>query len=213
MSTPTAVGVGPRMISLGFDPEPWPAGTHVCMIFDDDAERRSVIAKYIPSGFDGNEVVSYFTDTLSPEEVAGASKVGLPEELDGRQYRILAADRGYCPDGSFNVDRLLESRAQRYRRVIQAGYLGTRVTAEMSWARSGIPGADRLAEHKARLNIALRTVPGTGICQYDARPFDGATLHDGVRVHPMMIVHGQVLRNPYDVEPEVFLARKAARSR
>jgi len=29
----------------------------------------------------------------------------------------------------------------------------------------------------------------------------------------MMSVHGQVLRNPYYVEPEVFLAKKAAISR
>ena len=44
-------------------------------------------------------------------------------------------------------------------------------------------------------------------CQYDARRFDGATLFDVLNVHPMMIIRGQVVRNPYYVEPEHFLER------
>jgi MEDS: MEthanogen/methylotroph, DcmR Sensory domain len=46
----------------------------------------------------------------------------------------------------------------------------------MSWARKGIPGSDDLVEYEARLNIEFRAVPTTGLCQYDARIFDGETL-------------------------------------
>ena len=61
-------------------------------------------------------------------------------------------------------------------------------------------------EYEARINLLVREVPSTIICQYDARLFDGATLYGILSVHPMMIVHGQVVRNPYYIEPEVFLA-------
>lgn len=84
MSAQTAATSGsPRMISLGFDTEPWPAGTHMCMIFNDDAERRSVIAKFMQSGLDAHEVVSYFVDTLTPEELKkslGEAGVIIPDE-------------------------------------------------------------------------------------------------------------------------------------
>jgi MEDS: MEthanogen/methylotroph, DcmR Sensory domain len=212
-----AASESPRMISLGFDPGHWPAGTHMCMIFNDDAERRSVIAKFLQSGLDAHEVVSYFVDTLTPEELKkslGEEGVAFPDELDGGQFRVLPAEAAYCPDGTFNVESMLGKRQENYQRIIRQGYVGARVTGEMSWVRKGLPGSAALIEYEARLNTAeVRAVPTTGLCQYDARIFDGATLYDILSVHPMMIVHGQVLRNPYYVTPEVFLAKKAASSR
>jgi hypothetical protein len=183
------------------------------MIYNDDEERRSVIAKFMQSGLDAHEAVSYFVDTLTPEELKkslGEAGVTIPDERDGPQFRVLPAAEAYCPDGTFNVDRTLGVRPENYQRIIQEGYVGARLTAEMSWARKGLPGSDDLVEYEARLNIELRAVPTTGLCQYDARIFDGETLYNILRVHPMMIVHGQVLRNPYYVEPEVFLAKKAS---
>jgi len=61
--------------------------------------------------------------------------------------------------------------------------------------------------------VLVHTVPITVVRQYDAQRFDGAKLYDILSVHPMMIVHGQVVRNPYYVEAEVFLAKLAARPR
>jgi len=48
------------MISLGFDADLYPAGTHMCRIFNDDEERRRVMAKFIQSGIDENELLRYF---------------------------------------------------------------------------------------------------------------------------------------------------------
>jgi len=214
MNSQTESGGGQRMISLGFDDEPWPAGTHMCMIFDDEAERRMVIAKFLQSGLDANEQVSYFVDTSSPEELRrslGEDGMSLPDEGDGGQFRIVPADEAYCPGGTFDVDLLMGKRLARYQQILSDGYVGARVTGEMSWSRRGLPGSERVVEYEVRLNTSeARKVPTTGLCQYDARLFDGKALHDILSVHPMMIVHGQVLRNPFYVEPEEFLAKLAA---
>jgi len=87
------------------------------------------------------------------------------------------------------------------------------VTGEMSWSLKDYPGSRDLLEYEARINLLVRDVPTTAVCQYDARLFDGATLYGILSVHPMMIVHGRVVRNPYYLEPEVFLARAQRRSR
>lgn len=215
MSPQPVSSQSPRMVSLGFDPEPWPAGTHMCMIFDDDEERREIIAKYLQSGFEGDEMVRYFVDTQSPDELKKSLRDdgGIsPDRLDGRQCAILDAGATYCPDGTFEIDRMLGVVAERYHQSIQEGYVGARGTAEMTWSTRGRPGSENLVEYEARGNILVREAPTTLVCQYDARVFDGATLYGILCVHPAMIVHGQVLRNPYYVEPEVFLAKKAARS-
>jgi hypothetical protein len=202
------------MISLGFDAEPYPMGTHMCFIFNDEGERRWVMSKYIQSGLDDNEQVGYFVDTMSPEDLKRWMRelgVSLPDELDGRQYSVAEAAETYCPDGTFKVDRMIDTIGQAHYRSIREGYAGARLAGEMTWAKRGNPGSENLAEYECRINVLVRTVPTTALCQYDAQRFDGATLYDILSVHPMMIVHGQVVRNPYYIEPEVFLADITAR--
>jgi hypothetical protein len=53
-------------------------------------------------------------------------------------------------------------------------------------------------------------VPLTVMCQYDARKFDGSTIYDVINVHPIMIVRGHILRNPFYVPPDQFIASKDA---
>jgi len=205
MSTLEARGESRPMISLGFDEEPYPRGTHMCFIFNDEDERRWVMSKCIQSGLDANEQVGYYVDTMSPDGLKKWMRdqgVTLPDELDGRQYSVVDADQAYCPDGTFNVDRMIETVREAHYRSLREGYAGARIAGEMSWVKRGHPGSENLVEYECRINVLMRTVPTTAVCQYDAQRFDGATLYDILSVHPMMIVHGQVVRNPYYVEAE-----------
>jgi hypothetical protein len=180
-------------------------GTHMCLIYDDDNERRRLIAKYLDAGLREGEKVSYFADTMSAAEVrdwlAGMG-VEIPQ---GGQLTVANAEKTYCPNGKFVPDEMLDELRALYQGSLDEGYPGTRISGEMSWALCGIPGSDRLVEYEALVNDVLVTRPITAICQYDARRFSGAMIYDVLKVHPMMIVHGQVARNPYFVRPEEFL--------
>ena len=192
-----------RMTTLGFDARPYPAGIHMCFIFDDEEERRRVLAKYIQSGLQEHEQVAYFVDTMSPDELKQHLRqlgVEIPEDAVDRQCLISTAENTYCPDGTFKVERMLETLEHAYTHCCTDGFDGLRVTGEMNWALRDYPGTDRLIEYESRVNQVLRKVPVTAICQYDARLFDGATLYNLLKVHPMMIVHGQAVRNPYYVD-------------
>ena len=87
----------------------------------------------------------------------------------------------------------------------QAGYDGARVSGEMSWALRDIPGHERLLEYEAKVTGVLAECEVTAICQYDAAAWDGATLLHVLRVHPMMVVRGQVVENPFFMQPEDYL--------
>jgi hypothetical protein len=91
-------------------------------------------------------------------------------------------------------------------RSVAHDYPAVRATGETSWAVRGIPGSDRLLEYEARLNDALETVPVTAVCQYDVNLFDGATILDILKVHPIMISRGQLVRNPFYIRPDEFLS-------
>ena len=199
-----------RLISMGFTTEVFPAGTHMCYIYNDEQERRQVISKFIESGLQGREKVGYFADTMPPDEMRALLSelgIGLPPKVDERQFSIACALDTYCPDGMFIPERMLQNLRSMYKISIEDGYAGARASGEMSWALKEVPGSDRLIEYESLINTVVREYPTTAVCQYDARRFDGATLFDVLNVHPMMIVRGQVVRNPYYNLPEHFLTK------
>lgn len=197
-----------HLVSLGFTAEQFPAGTHMCYIYNDDQERQKLVSKFVASGLQGHEKVGYFVDLLSPQEMREhflELGVKLPLEMDEREFSVTRALDVYCPDGRFVPERMLQKLRDMHSISLSEGYTGARASGEMSWVLRGQPGSDRLIEYESLINTVVRDYPTTVICQYDARRFDGATLFDILNVHPMMIVRGQVVRNPYYVEPEIFL--------
>ena len=205
-----------RLVSMGFTDEQFPAATHMCYIYKNDQERMELVSKYLASGLQSGEKLGYFVDLISPEEMREelrALGLNLPDEMDERDFTIKPALEVYCPDGRFVPEYMLGKLRTTYETSINEGYLGARLSGEMSWAlRDGVYGAERLMEYEALVNNVLVDYPLTAICQYDARRFDGSMLFDVLNVHPMMIIRGQVVRNPYYVPPEIFLAKQVSGS-
>ena len=93
------------------------------------------------------------------------------------------------------------------------GYAGARGTGEMTWSLRGARyDLDDLMDYEALLNDALREYPFTACCQYDLRRFDGRAIIDLLSVHPFTLVRGQLVANPYYIEPSVFLGRTRNRT-
>jgi hypothetical protein len=65
-----------------------------------------------------------------------------------------------------------------------------------------MPGSERWLEYEALLNTLPTSFPRLGMCQYDARRFDGAALFKVLQVHPYMIAHGQIVWNPCYASPK-----------
>jgi len=202
-----------HLVSLGFTPEEFPAGTHMCYIYNDDKEKNSIISKFIESAVANNEQMHYFRygpkgETL--EEARRSLGTQLPEDGASGRFKISRALDAYCPDGVFVPERTIKQISEAYLSSIKNGYAGARFTSEMMWSLEKAPGSERLVEYEAYVSQVVAQYPLTAICQYDARQFDGATLFDVLAVHPAMIVHGQVVRNPYYIPPEKFLASRRA---
>jgi hypothetical protein len=202
-----------RHICLGFSGELYPEGTHICYLYNDDEERRQVLPDFIRYGLESLESVDYAADVTSRDQLLQVmSDLGVPAQdgVTDDRFHIATALETYCPDGQFKPDEMIERLRQIYLRHHAAGCAGSRATGEMSWAVRGIPGSERLVEYESRINTLVRDVPLTVMCQYDVRRFDGATIYDIINVHPIMIVRGHILRNPFYVPPEQVMEIKNA---
>jgi hypothetical protein len=195
-------------MDLGFTTERIPDCYHLCLIYDSEQQRREIVSKYLAAGLRRGELVRYFTDTTSPEEVrAWLSETGIElqkAEEDG-YFGIVKAENAYCPSGRFVPREVIENTLSRYAMAKKAGYRGSRACGEMTWVLRGIPGSEHFLEYEVRLNMITETFPYIGMCQYDARLFDGAMLFKVLQVHPYMVAQGQIVRNPFYIKPEEFL--------
>jgi hypothetical protein len=182
------------------------------MIYESEEQRRKIVSEYIAAGIRQGELVRYFTDKTTSETVHSwllELGVELSEAEKDGTFAMAKAENAYCPDGYFDPKKMIDGSIQRYDRAKKAGYKGSRACGEMSWALHNIPGSDRLMEYEVLLNTVTDSFPHTGMCQYDARLFDGATLFKVLQVHPYIIAQGQIVRNPYYIKPEDFKAVKS----
>ncbi len=192
------------MPSMGFTEEHLPGATHVCLIFENEDQRRRTVSEFLAAGVRQKEMVRYFADATSPETVRAwlvekGVEVAAAEESGA--FAISNAVSAYCPGGSFEPKVPIAGAMQRYIVAERDGFTGVRTSGEMSWVLKGNRGSERFLEYEALLNTISIDFSHTGMCQYDARLFDGATLFNVLQVHPFMVAQGQVVRNPYYAKP------------
>ena len=199
------------MVSLGFTEEKVPAGTHMCLVFNNEQERIQSLLKYLLLGLQTKERVACFSNNITEKELRdyfSENGISYDERLSNKALMLSGTSEVYFVDGVFDPDRMLHTLMQYHKDSKAMGFPASRVIGEMMSEVEHTPGGERLLEYESRVTILLREHPITTICQYDANTFSGATIMEVLKVHPKIIVNGVVINNPFFVEPEEYLAQK-----
>jgi len=187
-------------INLGFTEQEIHAGTHICFIYNNEAERRDITVKFLASAFHDNEKVVFFADKWNTTELKQQlSEEGVDVALAEESGELTISDvsAAYFPNGSFSAEEMWQRLSSAYDDSIESGYKGWRGAGEMTWALRDVAGSDQLIKYESGLNNEMKTRPYTVFCQYDANLFSGAMLLEVLRVHPYMIAKGKVVDNPH----------------
>jgi len=203
-----------KEIKLGFTKESYPDMNHICLIYDNEEHRKKIVSEYLAAGIREGEFVRCFSQTIPREKIftwLRELEIKLPNSENKDNFNVIEADKAYCPNGHFDPEKTIERAIERYKIAEKEGYSGSRVCGEMSWVLKNIPGSERFLEYEVLLNKVDHPFRRIGMCQYDARLFDGATLLNVLRVHPYIIAQGQIVRNPFYLRPEEFHTEKNTR--
>jgi hypothetical protein len=205
---------GQRFVSLGLSDEKVPEGHHIVFIYSDDDEKKRTMAKFLQEGLLANEKVLYLVNDIAPDDMrTELCALGVDATASQSAFDMMEAHYKQCPGGYFAPDYMLNVVGEYYRGALREGFAGARGAGEMSWAlEEGRTTMPELLGYEARLNDILLEHPLTTVCQYDARRFSGQVIMDLLSVHPMAIVKGQLVKNPYFVAPAKFLQELEARA-
>lgn len=200
-----------NMIDLGFAEAQLPAGTHICQIYNDDDERNDSLLRFLQKGLELQERAACFSDEVGEElvdEFLKGHDISLKEMREKQAFSLEKTSEVYYKNDQFDPERMLGLLTEFYQTAQELGFSGARVIGEMTPEIGHISGGERLLEYESMVSILLRDHPITTICQYNAHNFDGATIMDVLKVHPMMVVRGAVVHNPFFIHPEEFLSHK-----
>ena len=200
-----------RRIPLGFTDEAIPEGTHFCYLYTDEAERDRVMGDFLASGLEAHEkVICSVEDEASDPMVKRLRALDVPEGA----FNVVSCEGAYYPGGRFKPQETLDLIQAFYRHAVdQEGFAGARGTGPMTWSLDG----DRtdlptVLEYEARVNGLCEAHPYTACCQYDARKCSGQMIMDILSVHPAVIVHGQLVKNPFYTAPDALLQERKGKA-
>ena len=186
-----------------------PEGSHICWIFDDQEEPATLLPKFFKGGLDDNEMIWWFLGQIGAdayESELDKMGVNVPACKHSKQLKFSPMLDDVWDDDKLIPERVVDRWRGVHEQAIASGYRRVRGGGDMGWlAKYGKETIQRVLEFESRFNSLTTTHPITAICLYNTNLFDGGTILDALRTHPMTLVRGQVMKNPYYMEPEEFL--------
>ncbi|TDC58087.1 STAS domain-containing protein [Actinomadura sp. KC345] len=183
-------------------------GDHLALIFDDDGERRSIMAAYARDGVRAGQKVIYISDAVPAREVLGwllaagedagsgtdDELVDLTDAMNAGHFVVRTAEETFLASGRFDPSASIELMATEIDLALVQGYQGVRIAGEARFSLRRWPGTEQFGDFERMLDEVFMTtdLKAMAICQFDRRWFDDVRLAE-VEVGHM----GRVRANDY----------------
>jgi PAS domain S-box-containing protein len=188
-------------------------GDHLCLIYDTEEERKTILTSYILQGLERNEKVFYVTDAIDISDILRYLKesvLNAETYLKRNQLSIIPSSEFYLPDGVFNPETIIKTLRLETDKAIAEGYSALRATGETNWVLKKPQGWERLVEYETKLNNFFPGSKTIALCQYDRRKFDAGILLDILTAHPTVIAGTETLNNIYYMPPDELYSKQAS---
>ena len=186
-------------------------GDHICAFYRGAAERDALLLPYLREGLRAGDKCICVVDATDPDKVllSLGGEVDIRTSVARRQVEVLSSRDAYLVGGGFSTSRMLDFWERAVGAAIgEEGFGFSRAVGEMTWALRDVPGVEELVGYESELNRFLVRYPQVILCLYDLERFSGDLLVDVLKTHPKILVGGNVLENPYYLQPDEFLATR-----
>jgi hypothetical protein len=177
---------------------------HVCAFFDSHEEAYRALIPYFRDGLThGDRVLTVVDEATLPEHRASLLDAGIPTNANGDGVSIATSEETYVAGGRFDMERMVSFVEEHLVLAAREGRC-VRTAGWMDWLERDVPGSERVMEYEARMNELTPTFDCTFLCVYNLRSLTGKMVADIMATHPYVILRGQIRKNPFYVEPEVY---------
>lgn len=197
-------------VRFGTEDTQIPIGSHICSLYRTEEERNNIAIPFVREGIRDGASCRYVVDDQTAEHLrrslaeTGVNVTAL--EASG-QLKILTAADTYLRKDAFNYHEMI-AFWETVTADVRASHLPyARCTGETTFLRQNAPGLEHFLEYEAELNNYVPHVPLVVLCQYNITKFSGDLIVGVLQTHPYAVMGGVLIRNPYYIPPEQFLAQ------
>jgi hypothetical protein len=195
-------------IALGVAGLRFEPGDHICAFYPGVTERDDLLIPYLREGLKAGDKCICVVDGSPSESIF--AELGATVDLDSclrqRQLEVARSQDTYLCGDRFSISAMLDFWDRVIGEAVTDGFPFVRSVGEMTWALRRLPGVEELVRYEAKLNEFLPRYPQVILCLYELHRFSGDVLVDVLKTHPKVLLGGMLLRNPYYLEPDEFLA-------
>jgi MEDS: MEthanogen/methylotroph, DcmR Sensory domain len=181
---------------------------HVCAFFHSREEEYRVLLPFAKEGFELGEKVFHIVDPEHrSERMRRLDEAGIRPAAAGRpdQIEIRGWEQAHLRGGCFDQEAMMTLLQEVLTGAKADGFGRTRLWSNQEWALGDCPGVQDLLEYETRVNYFLPKYDDLVVCTFDLTKFGGGVVLDILRTHPMVIIGGILLENPFFVPPDEFL--------
>ena len=175
-------------------------GEHICTVYDNADEQRSVAAHYLADGLRRGERCLYVGESRAALEQFRISlrDAGIDAEAAAGRGALIEKTSAevHLLDGTFECERMLDVLNEAVETALNDGFQGLRACGDMSWLLDDASGSDQVVAYEALLNQFFQGVRAAGMCQYDRRRLPVEMIDHALATHSTAIVNGQHQANP-----------------
>lgn len=184
-------------------------GDHVCTFYRGSSQRDQILLPFLRDGLQAGDKCIWLTDSGAETLLSALSgDLDLSGFLARGQLDVRRSTETYLDGGGFSKVGMMDFWDSTMSGAISGGFSFIRAAGEMTWALRKMPGVEELVSYESQLNRFLPRYPQVILCQYDLDQFSAEILVDVLKTHPMVLVGGMILDNPYYLEPDEFLASR-----
>ena len=119
-----------------------PEQNHICSIYGNKDEQFSLIVPFILNGLAKNEKCIYIVDENTRFDVFDefTKRTNKDRHADLDRIVFMTKEKAYLKDGYFDPGIMIELLREIELSALNEGYNGMRVTGEMTWVFTKLPG-------------------------------------------------------------------------
>lgn len=179
-------------------------GDHIAFFFKEDSDRAALVIPYMVRGLQHHERCVYVAHENTVADILAEFKdegVDIEATVASGALKVLTVKETYLRHGIFEPEKMIADLDSDVRDALGAGYLGLRITAEMSWALDLPSALSRLCDYEEDLRRHWPAQLG-GLCQYNESLFPGDVVDRMADCHHVVVRDGKVIHHrPHGQHP------------
>lgn len=196
---------------------PIDAGVHICAMHFGTRDRDQVLLPFLGDGLargdkcftavnedDSADLISKLTELLGTE-------VDVSRSISREQLEIRTSSEQVLSPDHFDPSAVIEFWDTSVTSALTNGFGFVRLTAEASWWMPQLPRLEDLIGYESELNRFTAKHPQAILCTYDLTQYNESIVLDLLKTHPMVLLSGIPIENPYYLTPDEFLAQRSHR--